>query len=95
MSGGPTGTRTRTEEPGLGELAVSSILARTRALRVVGSTRASSATILAEIGGESLVAKTSTLSPLAQARGHLLRDREVRVRGVVNALQGREQRAFL
>ena len=52
LRGSPTGTRTRTEEPGDGALAAPSILARTAALRVVGSIRASTATILAVIGDE-------------------------------------------
>src|SRR6266700_3323866 len=46
--GGPTGTSTRTDAPGAG--AWPEIRARTRAFRVVGSTRASTAAIRAVVG---------------------------------------------
>src|SRR2546422_3744109 len=58
---GPVGTSTRTEAPGAG--AWLWIRARTSALRVAGSTRASTATIRAVIGRGSSAAYTATGSP--------------------------------
>src|SRR5438132_1383483 len=58
---GPVGTSTRTEAPGAG--AWLWIRARTSALRVAGSTRASTATIRAVIGRGSSAANTATGSP--------------------------------
>src|SRR6266567_1559336 len=58
---GPVGTSTRTEAPGAG--AWLWIRARTSALRVAGSTRASTATIRAVIGRGSAAAYTATGSP--------------------------------
>src|SRR5207253_11326500 len=55
---GPTGTSTRTEAPGAG--AWLGIRARTNALRVVASIRASTATIRAVSGRGSLDANTAT-----------------------------------
>src|SRR5204863_4269983 len=51
---GPLGTSTRTDEPGAGALGPP-IVARTVVVRVVGSTRASTATIRPAIGVESAV----------------------------------------
>src|SRR6266540_2247841 len=58
---GPTGTSTRTEAPGAG--AWLGIRARTSALRVAGSIRASTATIRAVSGRGSSAAYTATGSP--------------------------------
>src|SRR5256885_2873984 len=58
---GPVGTSTRTEAPGAG--AWLWIRARTSALRVAGSTRASTATIRAVMGRGSSAAYTATGSP--------------------------------
>ena len=55
---GPTGTRTRTDAPGAERGRRQSMRARTIALRVVGSTRASTATIRAAIGVGIVVAMT-------------------------------------
>ena len=65
-----------------------SIRARTVALRVVGSTRASIATIRAAIGAASSIPVTiSTRDRPREGRGHPLGHREVDVRRVGDALQ--------
>ena len=60
------------------------------ALRVVGSIRASTATILAVIGDELAGGGYLDAVAFPQAGGDLLRDREVHMRCVVDTLQRRE-----
>ena len=60
----PTGTSTRTEAPGDGVLPAWEMRARTTALRVLGSTRESSASTCASIGVFDSVVYTFTCAPL-------------------------------
>src|SRR5438045_5167918 len=67
---GPVGTSTRTEAPGAG--AWLWIRARTSALRVAGSTRASTATIRAVIGRGSSAARSEEHTSELQSLRHLV-----------------------
>ncbi len=89
------GTWTRTEAPGEGMWPLSSMRARTVALRVDGSTRESIATTAALIGCVAGGGIHGDRDAAAQGGSHLLRDREIDVRRVVDALQGGKQRAFV
>jgi hypothetical protein len=87
MRDAPTGTWTRTDAPGVGVLASCWMRARTVALRVPRSTRASMATMAA---GKYLDVRAG-----AQRRGHLLGNGEVHVDEVGHTLQRGQFRAFV
>ena len=94
-SGGPIGTRTRTEAPGAGPRDVpGSARAPWRCASADRRARRWRRSCAASGGRRRRSWTTSTVSPSLQARGDSLRDGEIDVHGVVDALQRRQHGAL-